>query len=59
MVVQGITDGPATMTFTDLQNAIVEKTNEMSNDFRKAPQHPQFEGQRVGEPIARFLGAGR
>jgi hypothetical protein len=59
MVVQALTNGPATMTFTDLQAAIVDKTNELSNDFRKAPQHPQFEGQRLGEPIARFLKATR
>ena len=57
MVFQGIMNGPPTMTFTDLQTAIVAKTDSMSNDFRKAPQHPQFEGQRVGEPISRFLGA--
>jgi hypothetical protein len=59
MVFQAIMNGPATMTFSDLQHAIVEQTNTMSNDFRKAPQHPQFEGQRVGEPIARFLHAAR
>ncbi|MEO8140197.1 MAG: caspase family protein [Gemmatimonadota bacterium] len=57
MIFKAVMDGPATMTFSDLQTAIVEKTNSMSIDFRKSPQHPQFEGQHVGDPIARFLGA--
>jgi hypothetical protein len=59
MIFQAVMDGPANMTFTDLQTKIVDQTNTMSIDFRKSPQHPQFEGQRVGEPIARFLGATR
>ncbi len=59
MIFRSIMDGPANMSFADLQTRIVDQTNTMSMDFRKAPQHPQFEGQHVGDPIARFLGSAR